>query len=514
MLPSIGTLSPPSFTLLTAFMHLLPHTYAQACAAGSAKEILGNWYCSEVQAITYSNFPGHGYYNRVTHMDAETGECTSQTYHYSGSMSPLNEELSLHIRGPTWLKQVAVYTLDDALLGKKKRDVEAPRLHQRVHSLHQNLHNGNKRAKRNQEDEAEKRALGDVVKVTMDGRLVSWTNDYAGNAAPTSGALPNGGDGKYGNVDAEPTTSSKLANGDLGSSYPTATTSSFSPAGTGPGTDSGSWNRQAYYNADEGTSEGLMFLNHFGGTNGIPGTAAGGPAFGASLSYASPDGKYGVPSSRILKNAMIDDDVEIIILSNENCEDGGCGYTRPGGVAYHGFGGSHKVFLLEFSMPLTGKSGFNGDMPAIWLHNAQIPLTSQYGTNPECSCWTSGCGEFDLFEVLDNGDMRCKSTLHMAPAGGSSDWFLRPTNETITAAVVFAGTSEVAVIRVLDGEQGFDQALAIAVVDGWIKETGGMSMFKLFYYGGAEIGSLPKLWDRLLNGLRTSLMITSLLHCR
>lgn len=36
-------------------------------------------------------------------------------------------------------------------------------------------------------------------------------------------------------------------------------------------------------------------------------------------------------------------------------------------------------------MPLTNSATFNGDMPAIWLLNAQIPLTSQYGTNPECS---------------------------------------------------------------------------------------------------------------------------------
>lgn len=50
-----------------------------------------------------------------------------------------------------------------------------------------------------------------------------------------------------------------------------------------------------------------------------------------------------------------------------------------------GFSGAQKVFLLEFSMPLTNSTAFAGDMPAIWLLNAQIPLTSQYGTNPECS---------------------------------------------------------------------------------------------------------------------------------
>lgn len=66
---------------------------AQACAAGTAKEINGNWYCSPVKAITYSNFPGTGSYDKVTHMNANSGECLQQRYTYSGSLSPLNEEV-------------------------------------------------------------------------------------------------------------------------------------------------------------------------------------------------------------------------------------------------------------------------------------------------------------------------------------------------------------------------------------------------------------------------------------
>ena len=31
---------------------------------------------------------------------------------------------------------------------------------------------------------------------------------------------------------------------------------------------------------------------------------------------------------------MIEDDVEVILLSDKSCDDGGCGYMRPGGVAY------------------------------------------------------------------------------------------------------------------------------------------------------------------------------------
>lgn len=145
-----------------------------------------------------------------------------------------------------------------------------------------------------------------------------------------------------------------------------------------------------------------------------------------------------------------------------------------------GFGGDHKIFLMEFSMPFTGRRDFNGDMPAIWLHNAQIPLTSQYGTNPNCSCWTSGCGEFDVFEILDPGNFRCKSTLHMAPAGGSSDYFKRPSTGTIKAAVVFTGSDEVAHIQILDDGQGFDETLEAGVVEGFTSREGNGGDSSLF----------------------------------
>jgi hypothetical protein len=56
---------------------LLRIANAQACAAGTAQEINGNWYCSEVDAISYANFPGTGYYNKVTYMD----EVCVFTYH-------------------------------------------------------------------------------------------------------------------------------------------------------------------------------------------------------------------------------------------------------------------------------------------------------------------------------------------------------------------------------------------------------------------------------------------------
>lgn len=83
-----------NFAATASFTIFIIGVACQGCAPGTAEEINGNWYCSPVKAITYSNFPGSGSYNRVTHMDASTGECSQQRHTYSGSLSPLNEEVS------------------------------------------------------------------------------------------------------------------------------------------------------------------------------------------------------------------------------------------------------------------------------------------------------------------------------------------------------------------------------------------------------------------------------------
>jgi len=150
---------------------------------------------------------------------------------------------------------------------------------------------------------------------------------------------------------------------------------------------------------------------------------------------------------------------EVILFSNASCaSDGLCGYSRPGSVAYHGFGGASKVFLLEFAMPHDGAAGA-ADMPAVWLLNALIPRTQQYGA---CSCWanTAGCGELDLFEVLTPGDARCVTSLHGSQAGGDADYFARPTAGTLKAAVVMSG--EQAHVKILNAAFTFDGVLSAA----------------------------------------------------
>lgn len=67
--------------------------HADLCATG-ATEIGGNWYCQAVSAITYTGLGGTGSYNKVTDMDSTSGACASESQAYSGSLAPLDEEVS------------------------------------------------------------------------------------------------------------------------------------------------------------------------------------------------------------------------------------------------------------------------------------------------------------------------------------------------------------------------------------------------------------------------------------
>ena len=132
-------------------------------------------------------------------------------------------------------------------------------------------------------------------------------------------------------------------------------------------------------------------------------------------------------------------------------------------------------------MPLDPTTGFNADMPALWILNALIPRTAQYD---ECSCWTSGCGEFDVYEILATGETRCKSTLHGNNSGGSSDWFKRPTDGFVKVVVVFdAKSNSLSIVTLSDdaAQFGFGAKLGRGTVEDWISggEDTVMSLFNI-----------------------------------
>ncbi|KAI0170440.1 putative TOS1-like glycosyl hydrolase-domain-containing protein [Pestalotiopsis sp. NC0098] len=408
----------------------------------------GNWYCEAVQLISYTGLDTSGSYKAVSNMDTTTGDCSFESQAYSGSIAPFNEELSVHIRGPTQLKQFAVYTPNTA--STKKRQEHKSHVHKR-HG-HQHLHKKHTEA---QKEEA--RAVGDVVTAVIDGQTVSWVNTYSGES-----------DDSADSASAATTTAAATSTTSKAKSSKTSATSTGTAAAA-----TGDYQRIAYYNAEEGTADGVTFVGAWGG---VAGSGTWDTKFGNSLSYLSADGTTGAESSTVLDNVLVGDNIEYAIFSDVECtaDDADCGYYRPDSVAYQGFGGADKVFLFEFTMPLSGSSeGTNPDMPAIWLLNGKIPRTQQYG---DCSCWATdsdsdGCGEADLFEVLSQGDTKAKSTFHFLNSLGSSDYFDRPTEDYIKIAAVFRASDSTASIKVLDSSVDFSSSLTSDVVDGFITET-------------------------------------------
>ncbi|KAI9894532.1 MAG: target of Sbf [Vezdaea aestivalis] len=365
---------------------------------------LNNWYCSAVNAIAYQNVGTPGSYKAVTSMSNSAAQCSQAETPYKGAMGTMAEDWAIHVRGPIKFTKMAVYMPSKTT----KREVNTG-AHQRRHG-HQQFHEHNKEVREVQERELEERA--DWTVMTMDGKVVSWRNNGAGAAAT-----------------AAPTPLAKIG---------------------------GNWKRTGFYDAEKGTLDGLTFLNHNGGS----GSGVFDYVHGNSLSYASADGLSGAASPQVLKNTLIPSNKEFAIFSDVKC-DADCGFVRPGTVAYKGFGGPSKAFVFQFQMPHEpSATGLNPDMSAIWMLNAKIPRTLQYG-EATCSCWDTGCGEFDIFEILEKGSTKCKSTFHGNTPGGDSNYFRRPANAPITAAVIFNGDASSAQIQILDASSGFNWDTAI-----------------------------------------------------
>lgn len=372
--------------------------------------------------------------------------------------------MSLHFRGPLTLKQFGYYT---PASGNSRRSTN-DRPHGHGHA-HAHLHHAREPA-----PVVEERQLGAPVTATIDGVVVSWLNNWSGQstAAPNAGAAAASPTGYAASAAAAASPAAAAAGAN---SSPASYSSSSSSAASNPSILNG-WTRQAYYNADNGTAEGVVFLNHYGGS----GSGVFDTSFGNSLSYASADGHSGASSPQVLAATTLASSDEIVIMSDKPCgaNNGGCGYYRDGTVAYHGFGGANKAFFFEFGMPSDGQTTADPykpvNMPAIWMLNAQIPRTLQYGP-AQCSCWTTGCGEFDIFEVLAPGDARCKSTLHSNVKGGSSDYFARPFTGTVQAVLIM--TENDMHVEILQNQDNFGADLAEALVSDIVDTIG--SIFNL-----------------------------------
>lgn len=151
-------------------------------------------------------------------------------------------QLSLHFRGPLELEEVAVYNPSSS----KKRNVQEPSPHAnaRRHG-HAHFHSEHKaKAKR------------DMVVATIDGKVVSWENNYFGGAAAPTDAPAPVADAPA----AAPTKSSdsKSASGKSNKGPLANLKSKISNHGK-------DWDRVAYYNAKDGVADNMVFLGNYGG---------------------------------------------------------------------------------------------------------------------------------------------------------------------------------------------------------------------------------------------------------
>ncbi|KAF2800053.1 hypothetical protein K505DRAFT_293566 [Melanomma pulvis-pyrius CBS 109.77] len=349
-------------------------TAGQLCRGTSQKADDGNWYCSEVQTITYRNISQSGAYNRTISVDPDTGRCAHETITYpgTGTLTPLLGELSMHLRGPMNVSQLAVYVIADGQLS---------------------------------------------ARTVPYGKKKGLKRQTYGSYLP-----PNVADCECSTV----TTTSTVTNTDCGQSMselPTLPTCPCRSTHETTTTTADTWSRVAYYtSAAPAQATGFAFLANLGDPQ-KSGTFD--YSFGNSLAYVSKDG------GKVASQYTPFDD---------------CEYARPMSTAYHGWSGESKAFFIEFQMDhydnVGSDQGMLSDAPAWWFLNAAIPRVLQYGNdrdNIPCSCWSTGCGEFDAFEVLGRGEERAKSTIHRQGnlEGGDSNYFVRPVGRTMKFAVVF-----------------------------------------------------------------------------
>ncbi|KAH0597834.1 hypothetical protein MHUMG1_04206 [Metarhizium humberi] len=452
----------------------------QQCSSREAVDEGGNWFCGAVDQILYEGIQGKGSFKAVTEM-SDAGECLQKDQSYGGPLAPLDQDLSVHFRGPLELRQFAVYNLAsnqkrnqiDLEVGAGKSgtdarvqggEVEDGPGTSKISARHRHGHRFLHRAQRDKR--------GEIVTATINGKVVTWENDYFGptaapNPVPAPAPKVQAGAGaaavkdKDADADTTATTSKKPVDKKPADKKP-----SGKPAPSGS-----DWDRVAYYNAVKQVSENIVFMgNHGGQGSGVFDTV-----WGLSLSYLNSTGTGGASSPEILENILIPSNTEFSIFSAEKC-DASCGFSRVPSIAYKGFGGANKVFLFEFKMPSDGTrcpagtrpgspSCANPDMPAVWALNAAIPRAAQY---KGCSCWGTGCGELDIFEVLAPGDSKCKSTFHMANGAGSSDYFKRPTDEYIKVATVFHEESASVSIKKLSDDVDFAKGLDDETVLSWL----------------------------------------------
>uniref|UniRef100_K3WLE5 glucan endo-1,3-beta-D-glucosidase n=1 Tax=Globisporangium ultimum (strain ATCC 200006 / CBS 805.95 / DAOM BR144) TaxID=431595 RepID=K3WLE5_GLOUD len=336
--PTTPEVTPSPVTTALAVVTSAPTTAAptetpapttQAPAPETPAPTVSDTFASPLAAITYSSVGGSGMYGKVTSMSCPgtgQGTCVQEDHAISGPLAPFDEDLTLALRGPLQVDNIAVFT-----------------------------------------------------------------------------------------------------------------------AGSNSNASSSSWIKvSAYSRANDNAMQNMVLLNSKGDK-----TKSGefSMCHGNSQSYATSDGTT-VATSANAFSGVLADGVEINMMSESTCDSASdtCGFSR--GVAYEGWRGASKIFMVQAQMPhAEGK-----DAPAIWLLNGQVVRTAEYG----CNCrgiggsgkWKGGCGELDIAEVLPEDKNALTSTMYSFKGSrGAAPISMRPTDASIVFVVVFSGeTSQVQIL--------------------------------------------------------------------
>lgn len=107
-----------------------------------------------------------------------------------------------------------------------------------------------------------------MVIATINGAVVSWINKYDGGAAATTATTAAASATTLVTTTAAAKTTkapkAELSIAPPPPSSPSATAASAPSPSPAP-VASGAWGQTAYYNAESGAANGLVFLNHMGG---------------------------------------------------------------------------------------------------------------------------------------------------------------------------------------------------------------------------------------------------------
>ncbi|KAF1782783.1 protein of unknown function DUF2403, glycine-rich [Phytophthora cactorum] len=120
---------------------------------------------------------------------------------------------------------------------------------------------------------------------------------------------------------------------------------------------------------------------------------------------------------------------------------------------YQGWNGGKKAFVTEVKMP----KGKMPDQPAIWMLNAQVMHSNQYGCNCRGIGPVGGCGELDIAEVIETNPSRDKVTTHyyfydgtvLSPGG---DNFAPRSYDSNTVYVTLIDDSNEGLIKIVELE--------------------------------------------------------------